>query len=226
MRRALGAFLLVVSTGFFLAAFQNCAVYKSSDKSAYEGSEGQPVQAISTSSATAAGPTAAGSPTVGAAKASEEARPCADLVSEGAADAAFGQPTELIDVLDAAGKAACMISTYQNVSEGADTAVCSALPENFSLLYASPEDDGRLAVDPAPEGPMSEGSFGFAHELGAGRVEFVFVGALTGAKDAVACRFAFPSRRKLEASLSIAADRGSRLARAIAAQRARAPTRR
>lgn len=213
MQRALGAFLLLASTGFILAAFQNCAVYKSPDKTGFEGADAQPVRALGTSSA------ASGAPD-GAPKA-EDARPCSSLISDGDADAAFGQPTELVDAVDASGRPSCMISTYQNVAEGADTAVCSASPENYSRLYAGPEDEGRIIADPSSEGPMSEGSYAIAKDLPEGRAELAFLGAETGAKDAVVCVFAFASRRKLEASATLASERGSRLARFIAAHRSR-----
>jgi hypothetical protein len=217
MRRTIGIALVLASCGFFIAAFQNCSVYKSSDKTSFEGS-GAP--APRSYAVAAKGASIAAFPAPRAASASANSTKgstvgyCQRLLADGAADAAFGQPTEQAEIAEADGSPACMISTYANVADGSDTAICSASTANLALLEAVPGDENRIIADPDPSGPLSGGSFGFAHELADGRVEFIFVGSLTGAKDAIACRFAFQSRQGVESALSKVASRGSILARA------------
>ena len=199
MRRTFGIAAMLASAACFIAAFQNCAVYKSSQKSDFEGGGTQPVKSASID------------------KAASDAGPCAGLLAEGDADAAFGRPTELRGATSAAGEPACMVSTFENVADGADTAVCTRSAANMDLLRTSPAtDDDRIVVDPDPSGPMALGSFGFASELDGGKVEFAFVGAGAGATEAAMCRFAYSSPAAMRASLALATARGSKLVRYVA----------
>lgn len=194
---ALKRAIIILGIALLIASYQNCAIYRNSDRQYLEE---KGVSSLLNSSASASGTTKL-TPAVAETDSATESD-CEPYLTNAEAERILGKPSQLrLEYEPTTDAEVCVISTPDRDGakneaslDGWRDATCTLSSAHIDFARTA-GIDGTLP-DPHVDGMLSGGSFGFKGTAGNDH-HLAFVGASKDARRGVLCRFAFTSDQSL-----------------------------